>query len=91
MLSRADLEAIRGLQEKRQQLQTGIQNLDECSPEEKALVTRIQELDRETRLLLMSKLADTQAYLQKIGTLRKLMSSSRTTAKPSSSRLSCHI
>ena len=91
MLACADLDAITELQEKRQQLQEGIQSLDECNPEEKELVTRIQTLDRETRLLLLAKLADTKEEMQKIGTLRRVMHSYRPTTKSASPRLSCHI
>jgi len=90
-LACADLEAINDLQEKRQQLQSGVQSLDECSPDESDLVAQIRDLDRETHLLLLSKLADSQEELQKIATLKRLLHRHRPSSNRPTNRLSCHI
>ncbi len=91
MLARADFEVINDLQEKRQELQSGIQSLDECGRVENDLVSQIRDLDRETHLLLLSKLADSQEELQKIGTLRRMLHSYRPSSNRPANRLSCHI
>ncbi len=91
MFARADLEVIDDLQKKRQELQSGIQSLDECGPDENDLIAQIRDLDRETHLLLVLKLADTQEELQKITILKRMLHSYRPSSNRPAPRLSCHI
>jgi hypothetical protein len=75
LLARGDLEALETLQQRRQQLLSGIQSLDEEDRGDRGTIERILALDKEMVCLLSSELVDIHDKMQKIFSIRKLLRS----------------
>lgn len=91
LLARGDLEALETLQQRRQQLLTGIQSLDEGDRGDQGTVARILALDKEMVCLLSSELVDIKDKMQKVTSIRKLLRSRPHAGKRPVRHLSRHI
>ena len=91
LLARGDLEALEVLQQRRQQLLSGIQSLDEGDRGDQGTVAGILALDKEMVCLLSSELIDIQDKMQKVTSIRKLLQSHTHAGKRPVRHLSRHI
>ena len=74
-LARGDLDAVRNLQTRRQQLMEGIQSLDKRDNGDEATLSKILHLDQEILCLLSLEVHDIKEQMKTIGSLRRLLQS----------------
>ncbi len=90
-LARGDLEAVQALQQKRQELLEGIQSLDKGHRPTRAILAKINRLDRELGCLLLVELAEANDKLKTVRSLKKLLRSRLSDRTPPPGRVSRHV